>query len=85
MMRQERMFLIRLFPARNHIRHFHNAVCIFAIGGGHTDRFETILEGRIQPRDCELIRWRIICQSGNGENIIAGKFIDEMCNARDIA
>ena len=78
------MFLIRLFSTGNNIRHSHHGKRIFVIGSGGTDRFETILESRIQSRDCELIRRRVIRQSGNGEHVVAWKFIDQMRNPRDI-
>lgn len=81
---QERVFLVCIFSSRHEICHIHDALRALHIGGGDPDRFETIFKGKIQPRDCKLIRRSVIRQVGYGEDIISGQFIDEMCDLRDV-
>ena len=49
------------------------------------EKIKTILDGWIQARECELIRSCVICQSGNGEDVITGQLVNKMCDLRNIS
>ena len=43
-----------------------------------------MLQGRVEPRQCELSRRGIVCQRGDREDIVGRQFLDEVRDAGDI-
>ena len=57
---------------------------IFAGGGIAAHRLEAVLDRRIEARQGEIAGWGILCQGGNGEDIVAGHLIHQVGDASDI-
>jgi len=84
-MGQEGMFPVSRFSTRHQVCHLHHTGGILGVGGGDAQRLLAILERGIKPRKRELVFGGIVCQRGDGEDVVAGQFVDEMGNPRDVA
>ena len=57
---------------------------IFQILVVDADRFQAVFQGRVEAGQRKLPGRGIIGQGGDGEDVVPGKFVDEMGNAGDI-
>ena len=84
MMRDERVRAVGFVAASDQSAQSQDHLRIGQVLVVDADRLQAVFQSRVQARQRVMSGQRIIGQGGDGEDIVAGQFVDEMGDTGDI-